>query len=234
MSDTRIETDSLGKVPVPTQALYGAQTARAVANFPISGRRMDRRFIAALGLIKCAAAAAMATETRMKKTLLSAIYERLPNDALAEHVTTCFRRMGMPPFGASDERVRKRMKAEGEFSRKIEKPRRTPGRGSSDQDSVSWLAPLSSLSVACSPKGTPSHHRDRTRLGKCSFAHKGMVHAGKVLALAALSLIEDRKALQRVCREFRRRTRDFTYDPLVPKRQLPPVRDVIPKTPPRP
>ncbi len=52
----RIEKDSLGEVPVPSEAYYGAQTQRAVDNFPISGVRFPRRFIAALGLIKRSAA----------------------------------------------------------------------------------------------------------------------------------------------------------------------------------
>ena len=60
-----------------------------------------------------------------------------------------------------------------------------------------------------------------------------MAHAGKVLALAALSLMEDRATLRRIRREFRRRTRDFAYDPIVPRRQNPPIRDQIPKAPPR-
>jgi len=52
----RIEKDSLGEVRVPTEALYGAQTQRAVENFPISGQRFGRGFIHALGLLKKAAA----------------------------------------------------------------------------------------------------------------------------------------------------------------------------------
>ena len=52
----RIEKDSLGEVRVPADALYGAQTQRAVENFPISGQRFGRGFIQALGLLKKAAA----------------------------------------------------------------------------------------------------------------------------------------------------------------------------------
>jgi fumarate hydratase class II len=48
----RIEKDSLGEVPVPEAAYYGAQTQRAVDNFPISGIPFPRSFIYALGLIK--------------------------------------------------------------------------------------------------------------------------------------------------------------------------------------
>jgi fumarate hydratase class II len=56
MADYRIERDSLGEVQVPAGALYGAQTQRAVENFPVSGIRFSRVFIRALGLIKGAAA----------------------------------------------------------------------------------------------------------------------------------------------------------------------------------
>ena len=58
----RIEKDSLGEVKVPSKALWGAQTQRAVNNFPISGIKMDfpftKSFVSSLGLIKDAAAKA--------------------------------------------------------------------------------------------------------------------------------------------------------------------------------
>ena len=56
MTQFRIESDSLGEVSVPADAYYGAQTQRAVENFPISDLRFQRRFIEALGLIKLCAA----------------------------------------------------------------------------------------------------------------------------------------------------------------------------------
>ena len=58
MSPTRTESDSMGTMQVPADALYGASTQRAVLNFPISGYRFGREFIRALGLIKWAAAEA--------------------------------------------------------------------------------------------------------------------------------------------------------------------------------
>src|SRR3569623_393136 len=54
----RIERDSMGELQVPADALWGAQTQRAVQNFPISGLPLPPAFIAALGLIKQAAARA--------------------------------------------------------------------------------------------------------------------------------------------------------------------------------
>src|SRR6267154_1108014 len=48
----RTEADSMGQMQVPADAYYGAQTARAIENFPISNLRFPRQFIRALGLIK--------------------------------------------------------------------------------------------------------------------------------------------------------------------------------------
>ncbi len=54
-ADFRIESDTMGEMRVPATALYGPQTARAILNFPISGKRFPRSFIRALGLIKSSA-----------------------------------------------------------------------------------------------------------------------------------------------------------------------------------
>ncbi len=73
MTDYRTEHDSMGELRVPTDALYGAQTQRAVDNFPISGLRMPREFIRALGLIKAAAAEANLTLGHLSKNRAQAI-----------------------------------------------------------------------------------------------------------------------------------------------------------------
>jgi fumarate hydratase, class II len=70
---TRIERDSLGEMEVPADALYGAQTQRAVENFPISGQRFPRRFIRALGLVKLACATANHDLGRLDDRLFGAI-----------------------------------------------------------------------------------------------------------------------------------------------------------------
>jgi len=59
---TRIEKDTLGEMEVPAEVYYGAQTARAVHNFPISGLKPHPAFVWAVVIIKkCAAKANMAT-----------------------------------------------------------------------------------------------------------------------------------------------------------------------------
>ncbi len=85
MSRYRIERDSMGEVKVPADALYGAQTQRAVDNFPISGLRMPRAFIRALGLIKGAAAAANAELGHLDKALAKAIRKAAEKVAAGEY-----------------------------------------------------------------------------------------------------------------------------------------------------
>jgi len=75
----RTERDSMGELQVPADALWGAQTQRAVDNFPISGRPMPRAFIRAVALIKAAAARANAAlgllENPVAESIVSAAGE---------------------------------------------------------------------------------------------------------------------------------------------------------------
>lgn len=70
---TRTEHDSFGDLQVPVDALYGAQTQRAVQNFPISGLTMPRGFLRALGLVKAAAAEANAALGHLPGDVAAAI-----------------------------------------------------------------------------------------------------------------------------------------------------------------
>src|SRR5712692_4596022 len=69
----RIERDTMGEMRVPADALYGAQTARAIENFPISRLRFPRAFIRALALIKSAAARVNGEQGRMPAEKAAAI-----------------------------------------------------------------------------------------------------------------------------------------------------------------
>ena len=69
----RIEHDTMGEVKVPVKALYAAQTARAVENFPISGTTLERAHIAALAQIKKSAALANASLGVLDKAIADAI-----------------------------------------------------------------------------------------------------------------------------------------------------------------
>ena len=72
-SGFRIEHDSMGALQVPAEALWGAQTQRAVRNFPVSGRPMPRGFIRAIALVKAAAADVNAAQGYLPKATAKAI-----------------------------------------------------------------------------------------------------------------------------------------------------------------
>src|SRR4051795_926007 len=72
-SEFRIEHDTMGEVRVPVDALYRAQTQRAVENFPISGSRLERSHIEALARIKKAAARANAELGVLEQDVADAI-----------------------------------------------------------------------------------------------------------------------------------------------------------------
>lgn len=83
--DTRIESDSLGEIEVPADAYWGAQTQRAVENFPISDERFGRRYIRALGIVKKAAARANADLGTIEDDIGEAIQSAADEVIAGEH-----------------------------------------------------------------------------------------------------------------------------------------------------
>jgi fumarate hydratase class II len=84
-SSFRTERDSMGELQVPADALWGAQTQRAVQNFPISGLTMPRAFIGALGLVKQAAARANTRLELLEPQLAQAIEAAAAEVAAGRH-----------------------------------------------------------------------------------------------------------------------------------------------------
>lgn len=85
MTEYRIEHDTMGEVRVPADALYAAQTQRAVENFPISGRGLSSHHIAALGEIKRAAAIANAELGVLPKDISEAIVSAADEVIAGQH-----------------------------------------------------------------------------------------------------------------------------------------------------
>ncbi len=81
----RIEKDSMGELRVPADALWGAQTQRAIDNFPISGAPMPRGFIRALGLVKAAAASVNARLGHLDAVRAAAIRDAALDVARGAH-----------------------------------------------------------------------------------------------------------------------------------------------------
>lgn len=88
--------------------------------------------------------------------------------------------------------------------------------GSTDVGDVSWLVPAMQFNTVCFPSKAPGHSWQNVSCGKTSIAHKGMLHAGKILTLMAIELYENPKLIRQAQEEFREASKTGYYCP-VPK-----------------
>jgi len=165
----------------------------------------------------------MATGTKVKVTQLTGVYHRLANDIMGDVVAANLKLFGPPEVTAADRRRVRALGKKAVFDTEITNKLDALGTGSSDEDNVSWLAPFGRFQVASvSKEGVAAHHRDFSNQMKLPFAHRGMLRGAEVFAGATVDLVADKAKLAAAKAEFRKRTRGFTYDPLIGKRQRPP------------
>lgn len=88
--------------------------------------------------------------------------------------------------------------------------------GSTDVGDVSWLTPTVQVHVACWPSGAPGHSWQVVTCGKSGIAHKGLLHAGKVIAATAIDLFENPELLKKAQAEFAERSEDGYVCPIEP------------------
>jgi aminobenzoyl-glutamate utilization protein B len=173
----------------------------------------------------CAKAGALATDTKLEIKQLTGIYNKLPNEAGAELLQRNIEYVGPPKFTEEDREYSKEIGMDEGFDETISPISKVTSRASNDIGTVSWLAPLLTFRVACSTKDTPGHNILGALQYGSSIGEKGMMIASKVLSLTSLDLISDPSNLTKVRGEFEDRTRDFTFDPIIPEGQNPPIRD---------
>jgi aminobenzoyl-glutamate utilization protein B len=83
--------------------------------------------------------------------------------------------------------------------------------GSTDVGDASWHAPTAQFAGVCLPAGTVAHSWQQVACGRSSIAHKGLIQAGKVIALTALDMMEKPELLAEAKAEHRRRLAGETY-----------------------
>ena len=174
-------------------------------------------------LTACARGAATATDTEMEWHRITAVYPRLPNDSMCDLVAGNLSLFGPPRASKADRGAVEKLGYKEGFNSSITEGRGTQGRGSSDEDNVSWLAPMGRFTIAGYAKGTPGHHRDLAAQALFPFADRAIFQAAKIFAGSAIDLIAKPDLLRKAKSEFQKKTRGFTYDPLIPKRQKVPV-----------
>ncbi len=173
-------------------------------------------------LIACAKGAAMATGTRVRTRRLTGLYSRLPNNKLSDMVDQNLKAFGKQKVTEEDRKLAARTVSKPEFVTHVQEPDMSRSRASSDEDNVSWLLPTMVFTVSTRCMGVTAHHRENTMHSMFPYAYRGALKAAQVFAATAVDLASSARDRRAVTVEFRKKTRGFTYDPLVPKNQRPP------------
>lgn len=195
---------------------------------------------------RIAEGAALMTETRMERRIVSGVSNILGNRVLEETMQAAFDRLGAPEFDAEDRRfaeaIQKTLTPEHvaqSFRRFGIRPRmdlvladfvvpldraQTGGEGSTDVGDVSWAVPTVQARVATCAVGTPFHTWQLTAQGKSPMAHKGMEHAAKVMAATARMLFENPEVLAAAQAEHAAQMAQTPYMCPMPDEVKPPIK----------
>jgi len=83
--------------------------------------------------------------------------------------------------------------------------------GSTDVADVSWVVPTAQCWVTCAANATQLHSWEMVAQGKTAIAHKGMLHAGKILAITAADILHDPAIAEKAKRELQERLGEQRY-----------------------
>lgn len=240
-SDSRIHyamLDSGGVAPNVVQA--NAKVRYAIRSRDLAGMlALNER------VKKVAHGAAMMTETSLDISIMSAVSNLLGNTPLEQAMHAHIERLGPVPFSASDKDFASQIQStlskediENDYLR-VGIPVRAdtslcdfivpldsvgePMIGSTDLGDVSWAVPTVQASVATHAIGTPGHSWQITAQGKLPAAHKGLVHAAKIMAGTATDILTDAALLARAKQDHQARTAHTPYVCPIPTDVQPPL-----------
>ncbi|MBL8701247.1 MAG: amidohydrolase [Alphaproteobacteria bacterium] len=239
-SDARIHyayLDAGGIAPNVVQARAKVRYLIRAADLPEMNRLVAR-------VRKIAQGAALMTETELETKVISAVSNLLANEPLERAMYEVMTRLGGPGFDMRDqadaERFRRSVTDQDIAStwKRIGMPAQ-PGKlladmvvpleaksstmaGSTDVGDVSWVVPTVQARGATCILGTPGHSWQLTAQGKLPMAHKGMVHAAKVMAGTAIEVLSDPGLLARAKADHAARTKATPYVCPIPDDVEPP------------
>ncbi len=189
--------------------------------------------------------AAMMTGTTVDISIMSAVSNLLPNRPLEEAMQRNLDRLGPVPFDAQDKAFATQIQStlsEEDIDNaylRVGLPRKEatplcdfivpldvdgePMIGSTDVGDVSWLMPTVQAHAATIAIGTPGHSWQVTAQGKTPAAHKGMVHAAKMMAGTAIDLLEDAELLAAAKADHQARLGRTAYVCPIPPEVQPPL-----------
>ena len=194
---------------------------------------------------RIAGGATMMTDTHVDVSVISAVSNLLPNRPLEDAMQRNLDALGPPDFDDDDRAFARRMqkaftpeditfafrrfglpKDANKALCDLVVPRETPHlpmMGSTDVADVSWVVPLVQMHGATFAIGTPFHSWQLVAQGKSPAAHKGMVHAAKVMAATALDAIRDPDLVARAKADLALRVAETPYRSPIPDGTSPPI-----------
>jgi aminobenzoyl-glutamate utilization protein B len=172
--------------------------------------------------------AALMTGTTVEYEIDSAVSEAIPNKTLGKLMHSNFSKLGAPEYDSEDYRVAEEYSSIISEAAKNSVPKTFAGKkimdvlapfneiesiamGSTDVADVSWVVPTVQCWVTCAANGTPLHSWEMVSQGKTSLAHKGMLHAGKVIAATAIDILRDPEILAKAKNELKERLGGQAY-----------------------
>ena len=193
---------------------------------------------------RIAEGAALMTETRLARRVVSGMSNLLGNAPLERTLFDNLQRLGPPPFDAEDrafaQEIRKTVDAADidaahrRFGLNVTDaplcdrivPLEARGAGmvgSTDVGDVSWAVPTVQMRGATYAIGTPGHSWQLTAQGKSPLAHKGMVHAAKAMAGTAVEVLQDPALLEQARADHQARLARTPYVSPLPEGLAPPL-----------
>ncbi|MFO7795758.1 MAG: M20 family metallopeptidase [Promethearchaeati archaeon] len=201
-------------------------------------------------VVNIAKGATLMTETEMEIDFLSGTYNAIYNEVVQEVINSKLNEIGPPKFDSTDKKFAKELRktlppdtmegymklippdlmdlAKTVLSQPLNKVIIPPmGRGqtlpgSTDVADVSWETPLAEFMTACEVMGSPGHSWQNVATSGMSIGHKGMLTAGKVLALSALEFMNDKELVEKAWNEFNKVHKDKKYISPLPEGLKPP------------
>ncbi|KIL41231.1 amidohydrolase [Gordoniibacillus kamchatkensis] len=181
--------------------------------------------------------AALMTGTKVEIVFDKACSNLVPNTVLEQVMHEVFTKLGVPVFDDEERKFAREMRAtfsaedinsipskalrDKELADFImpygEQRGASAGSGSTDVGDVSWIAPTVQCVTACMAVGTPFHTWQLVAQGATSIAHKGMLHAGKVMAATALEAMRNPAVLAEAKAELSRQLAETAYTCPIPK-----------------
>jgi aminobenzoyl-glutamate utilization protein B len=182
-------------------------------------------------VLKTAEAAALATETTFKVTLITGVHSYLLNRPLTELLDRNLRAAGAPVWTEEEQAFARTIQRElgveeKGLSSEIEampEQEQPAGGGSTDVAEVSRICPTARITVTSSPLGSPGHSWPITACGGMSIGHQTVLTAARVLGATAAELLVSPEVITAARAEFLEKTGGRPYESPIPKDQPPPL-----------